>query len=75
MATVTLKDRRSLTIDVPASRGTPDNPLSTEALRAKFLALTEPILGRDQAEHLAEEVLRLEHLSSVAPLVDLAAPV
>src|SRR5690606_33164792 len=44
---VHLSDGRTLRADVPLARGNPGNPMSWEAMEAKFAGLVEPVLGRD----------------------------
>lgn len=43
--------------------GHPNNPQREAALRAKYMGLAEPALGRSGAARLAEEIDRLEHSS------------
>ncbi len=42
-----LDDGRTLRADVPLARGNPGNPMTWEAMEAKFTGLVEPVLGRD----------------------------
>ena len=42
-------------------------------LRAKFLALATPVIGTDQAEALADAILRMDDLDDVSKLIALAA--
>jgi 2-methylcitrate dehydratase PrpD len=51
--------------------GSPEDPLSAEALRDKFRRLVAPLGGAARAEAVIELVDRLETLDTVAPLVAL----
>lgn len=64
-----LRDGRTLREYVRAATGTPENPISDVELRAKFLDLTEPVLGRDGGDQLVELVDHLEGLDDLDPLV------
>ncbi|MCS6800864.1 MAG: MmgE/PrpD family protein [Chloroflexota bacterium] len=58
---------------IPRASGTADNPLSDEALSAKFLALAAPVLG-GRAAQLLDHVWTLEQVSNVADLAPLLRP-
>jgi 2-methylcitrate dehydratase PrpD len=49
--------------------GTVSNPLSDQALRAKFLGNATPVIGADQARRVADVIGKLETLSDVGELV------
>ncbi len=49
--------------------GTVDNPMSDDALRAKFLGNAGPVLGADRARRVAETVARLDTLGDIGELV------
>ena len=55
-----LHDGSTVTVEVAAASGTPENPLSADELRAKFNDLVEPELGETQAARLLEGIERLE---------------
>lgn len=59
---------------VVVPKGEPANFLSEAELRAKFSGLAEAILGPEQTARLASEVLAMDRLAGVAPLMRLAAP-
>ncbi|MDQ3541900.1 MAG: MmgE/PrpD family protein [Chloroflexota bacterium] len=69
VATAHLRDGSSVTIEVAAASGTPENPLSADEVRAKFNDLVEPILGETQAAKLVEQVDRLDTLDDLDQLV------
>lgn len=46
-------------------------PMDDDAVRAKFMALAAPALGREKAEGIVAFVATLEHQRSLAPLLDL----
>jgi len=56
-------------VEVTAASGTPENPMSTEDLHAKFLDLAAPVLGERQADALLATAERLEELESLDELV------
>jgi 2-methylcitrate dehydratase PrpD len=60
VATAHLRDGSSVTVNVEAASGTPENPLSAADLRAKFDDLVEPKLGANRCAELAGELTRLE---------------
>lgn len=44
---LTMANGRELNADIAVSLGNPENPMSWEDLHAKFLALTDPVIGGD----------------------------
>ena len=52
-------------------RGSPDNPISAADLKAKFMALAEPVLGADGAAELEHEVSRLDRLDDTGRIMEL----
>ncbi len=50
---VHLRSGRVLAIHVPHARGSRDRPLTDPELQAKLLAMATPVLGDQQAQHLA----------------------
>jgi 2-methylcitrate dehydratase PrpD len=65
----------SFTRTVIVPKGEPGNFLSAAELRAKFMGLTEAVLGAEPSERLAQAVLGLETAPGVAPIIRLASPV
>jgi 2-methylcitrate dehydratase PrpD len=59
---------------VVVPKGEPTNFLSEAELRGKFSGLAEAVLGPERTAQLASEVLAIDHLSDVASLMRLAAP-
>ena len=55
-ARVELADGSVLEQDGGAPRGTPDNPLSDDDVRAKFMRLAVPVLGTSAAENLRSTI-------------------
>jgi hypothetical protein len=62
------------TFQAEADSGEPSANLSAqrENLRAKFMALTSPVLGRRGAEALAHAALDADKLASTSELITLA---
>jgi 2-methylcitrate dehydratase PrpD len=68
-----LVDGRPVEIFVPHASGTLENPLSDEALAAKFRAVTAPVLGAERAGALLGRLWRLEAEPDAAALAALLA--
>ncbi|MEJ7687368.1 MAG: MmgE/PrpD family protein [Variovorax sp.] len=68
---VHLKDGRVLRSRKPASLGTPDVPMSTERLKAKFMTNATRAISAQAAEQLIEKVLSLEAASSLDEIMAL----
>ena len=66
--TLTLTDGRVLAPPVSGASGHPDNPLDAAALRAKFLACAAPVLGRDEASAVADQIDHLEDIPDIRAL-------
>jgi len=71
ITTVVLTDGTIHTREVPHPIGSPDNPLSAEALKSKFEKLTAPVLTQERRRSIQEAVLKLEQLDNVTALTDL----
>ena len=71
--TVTLKDGRTLTEIEEYNRGSAENPMTPEDLRAKFDENAEGFLDAARRDAVAFAVNRLETLDDVRMLVDLVA--
>jgi len=52
-------------------RGSPENPISHEAIEDKFRAVVAPCMSRADAQRIVDTVNRLEALDSIEPLIDL----
>lgn len=50
------------------AKGEPDCPLTDDELKAKFLDVTVPIVGKKQADHIVSQVDRLETLDNVGTI-------
>jgi hypothetical protein len=68
--TLRLRDGRVLESPPRGASGHPDRPLGDEQLRAKFLAGATPVLGRAEAEGVAEQLAHLEDVPDVRALTD-----
>ncbi len=74
VVTIRTTDGRELVEQVEAAAGTPGNPLSEEELVGKFMDLVLPILPREKAEQLVEEVWHLENAEELSRLIALTTP-
>jgi len=66
--TVRLTDGRVLASPPRGARGHPDQPLTMEALRAKFFACAEHAISRDDAEGIAAQLEHLEDIPDIRAL-------
>jgi 2-methylcitrate dehydratase PrpD len=71
--TVTLRDGRKATSQVDYPKGSIQNPMSDEEMRAKFDSLAAPVIGPQRAAALAAQVMALEELASVSDLMKLTS--
>jgi 2-methylcitrate dehydratase PrpD len=55
---------------VPASHGTPDDPMTNDEIQAKFQAVSGRRIDVDQSNRIAELVDRIEDLADINELVD-----
>jgi hypothetical protein len=69
--TLRLADGKEVREYVPVARGNPGNPCLADEITTKFLALTEPVLGREQATRLRDVVDRLDMLPDLSHLTEL----
>ena len=67
--TVKLKDGREFTKAAPYSKGWPENPVSWEDVKSKYLECTDGILSSSQVAESIEMIAGLERLDHVAELV------
>lgn len=63
--TLELADEQDITATEPHAKGSPENRMEHAALEKKFLRLTEPLLGRDQATEVKKRILQLEKEDSI----------
>jgi 2-methylcitrate dehydratase PrpD len=63
-----LRDGRTLAVEHDYPRGNPENPVSTEALEEKFVALVSPRMGPQTAERAVEAVRRIERCDDMSTL-------
>ena len=70
--TVTLKDGRSFTEVEEFNRGSLENPMTDDELRAKFDANASRYLPRMRGDRLVSEIRRLDELPDASVLVGLA---
>ena len=66
-----LRDGRTVSRRVEFARGTRENPLTTDEVRAKYFRLTGPIVPRARAEALMTAVDRLDKARDLSPLAAL----
>jgi 2-methylcitrate dehydratase PrpD len=66
--TVRLADGTALASPPRGAQGHPATPLSPERLRQKFLACATRVIGREDAEGVAEQVAELEHVPDIRVL-------
>ncbi len=71
---VTLADGRSLEEIEEHNRGSAQNPMTDDELRAKFEANAEGFLSAGARDRVVREILRLETLEDATRLVDLISP-
>ena len=58
---------------VDFAKGSLENPMSDDELRAKFESLAAPVVGLARCEQIADSVARLEQCADVGALLRLAA--
>ncbi|MDN6860235.1 MmgE/PrpD family protein [Pseudomonas sp. CAN2814] len=68
---VHLKDGRVIQCRQPTSLGTPERPLTRAQIEEKFFANASRAISREAAKQLAEQVLNLDRVSSLEPLLAL----
>jgi 2-methylcitrate dehydratase PrpD len=71
---LTLADGRCLTIHIPFHQGTPENPVTDQALQAKFRGLLGMSLPPERADQIIATVDRVAELTSPEPLLALCRP-
>ena len=65
--TVRTKDGRELTDEVLYPKGNPQNPLTEDEFKAKFMDMAERVLGHDQADELYKRARDLRRVSATSP--------
>jgi 2-methylcitrate dehydratase PrpD len=66
--TLRLHDGRVLASPPRGASGHPTDPLDDAALREKFLGCAGPVLGRDEADGVAEQVAHLDEIPDIRAL-------
>jgi 2-methylcitrate dehydratase PrpD len=66
-----LRDGRMVARRVDYAKGTRENPLTPDEVRAKYFRLTAPIVPRRHAAAIMAEVDRLERARDLGPLASL----
>jgi 2-methylcitrate dehydratase PrpD len=74
-ATVQLTDGRMLVSPATEAKGDPENPVSKQAIDAKFRTFTEPVLGKMKSENMLDLITDLPETTSAVPLVTALAAV
>lgn len=72
--TVRTVDGRELTAEVLYPRGNPNNPMTEDEFKAKFMDMAERVLGYDQANDLYRRARQLCSVADVADLATLFSP-
>ena len=67
-----LTDGRTLRRTIPASHGTPDDPMTSKEIHAKFHANATRAIPAPQARQLAELAGDLEHVKNITALIQAA---
>ncbi|UMO87310.1 MmgE/PrpD family protein [Pectobacterium sp. PL64] len=70
---IELEDGETLHAETDVYRGHPQNPLTDAELRAKFDALTIPVLGAARSDRLYQAAFHFEQPGSLAALTELLA--
>jgi 2-methylcitrate dehydratase PrpD len=71
--TVTLFDGTSFEVHIAHASGTHQNPMTDEALEAKFMANAIPVLGIARCQDIVHEVWALENCPDVNDLISLCS--
>jgi 2-methylcitrate dehydratase PrpD len=72
--TVRTVDGRTLTAEVLYPKGNPENPMTADDLKGKFMDMAVRVLGQSQSEELYERARDLEGVDDVADLARLFSP-
>ncbi len=65
---ITMTDNQTFRHHTKAVRGSAANPMSRQDVAEKALALTAPVIGRDKAEKLVEQMWSLDALEDITPI-------
>jgi 2-methylcitrate dehydratase PrpD len=65
---ITFTDGTTLTERNDTVRGSPENPMSSEEVRAKACDLMAPVLGGKKSAALIEKIFALENVKNIAAL-------
>lgn len=68
---VVTKDGETLVADIHYPKGAPENPLTRDEIREKFLFLTDRVVSRQRAGEIEARVMALEDLDSIRDLTRL----
>ena len=71
--TMIMKDGRKFVSQVDYPKGSIQNPMTDDELRAKFESLAQPVLGAGRATRIADLVNSIEKCADVAELMRLTA--
>ena len=70
-STIKTKDGRTLEKQVDFPRGTPENRMSNDEIRDKFVDCTRSIMPADQVDRITEACLNLENMDDIGELMPL----
>ena len=70
---VTLKDGTQLAVHIAHASGTKQNPMTDEALKAKFMANATPIIGVARCQDIVQKIDTLEACADVNELMALCS--
>ena len=62
---IKMKDGAKYQMQVDYPKGDPDNPMTWEESKAKFIALAEPVCGRRKAEKLSAYIKNIDEISDI----------
>ena len=71
---IVLRDGRTLEESTTVVRGDALSPVPGEAITAKFLALTSPVLGDAQARKVVDAVAEIDSLEDIRALTEMLLP-
>lgn len=72
--TMTMEDGSKFTSQVDYPKGSIQNPMSDDELRAKFDLLAQPVIGKDKANQLADGLWTVENCQNLNALLALSQP-
>jgi len=71
VVTITLRDGRKLSAEVPVAKGDPRNPMTEEELAAKYRDCASSVLSRDDIEKSRDMVYNLQDVEDISEFMDL----